>query len=148
MVIGGFLVGVAWDAFLTFFCPVLASCSARDLLLSHRLETCVAYHPLRLRLDRYIFLLLLPVAINPRKAYSTDVHRFRHDPGCFAQRWKCIQRKKIEPPFAPRAIFDPLKMNGTTRIWENACPTMSYSVLCCFLNARQRIELSHCKERV
>ena len=54
MVIGGFLMGVAWDAFLTFFCPVLASCSARDLLLSHWLDICVAYHPLRLRLYVYI----------------------------------------------------------------------------------------------
>ena len=80
MVIGGFLIGVALDAFLTFFCSVSASCSARDLLLSHRLDICVAYHPLRLRLYVYI-LLLLPVAINPCKAYSTDVHRFRHDPG-------------------------------------------------------------------
>jgi hypothetical protein len=39
-------------------------------------------------------------------------------------------------------------MNGTTRIWENGCLTMSYSVLCCFLTARQRIEINPCKERV
>ena len=38
-------MGVAWDAFLTFFCPVLASCSARDLLLSHRLES--VWHTIR-----------------------------------------------------------------------------------------------------
>ena len=35
-------------------CPVSASCSARDLLRSHRLDTCVAYHPHLLRLYVYI----------------------------------------------------------------------------------------------
>ena len=73
---------------------------------------------------------------------------FWHFPGCFAQRRKCIQRKKIEPPFVTMAIFCPLIMNGTTRIWENVCPTMSYSVLSCFWYTRQRIEINPCKERV
>jgi len=61
-------------------CPVSASCSARDLLLSHRLDTCVAYHPHLLRLYVYIYSSAAG-SIKPRKAYSTAVHRFRHDPG-------------------------------------------------------------------
>ena len=179
MVIGGFLVGVAWDAFLTFFCPV--SAPARDLLLSHRLES--VWHTIRSGFgsiylcsfffccSRYLLRCMIyydsdndsdhDYAANqgknsPKKPVFRRC-RYCHIyilllgilfwlfPGCFAQLRKCIQRKKIEPPFATRAIFSPTIMNGTTRIWENACPTMSYSVLCCFLTARQRIELSHCK---
>lgn len=71
-------MGVAWDAFLTFFFPVSASCSARDLLLSHRLES--VWHTIRSGSGSMSMFLLLPVAINPCKAYSIAAHRFRHDP--------------------------------------------------------------------
>ncbi len=60
-------------------CPVSASCSARDLLLSHRSRS-VWHTILTCSGSMSIFILLLPVAINPCKAYSTAVHRFRHDP--------------------------------------------------------------------
>ena len=58
---------------------------------------------------------------------------------------KCIQRKKIEPTLVTRAIFDPLIRHSMTRIWENVCPTMNYSVLSCFWDTRQRIEINPCK---